>query len=169
MREYGSSERMAHTMFGWLSPFRTSISPQTESSFPFTFFFGMTLRATSTLTPLLGSLLDFTIDKNEDVVVALVSLCWRDWLVGLEFLLLSPLVGGFETSGAAAAPICAMGTWPGGTCHVAFCSLAQAALQHNARAKHSPRLFRSFLFPIRHVSRSSSSCETMVVAGELSP
>ena len=39
-------------MLGWLRPLRTSISPQTLSSFPFTFRFEMTLSATSIVTPL---------------------------------------------------------------------------------------------------------------------
>lgn len=37
------------TMFGWLSPLRTSISLHTLLSFPFTFFFGITFSATSTV------------------------------------------------------------------------------------------------------------------------
>ena len=38
-------------MLGWSSPLRTSISPHTASSFPLTFFLGMTLSATSFVTP----------------------------------------------------------------------------------------------------------------------
>ena len=34
-------------MLGWSSPLRTSISPQTLASLPLTFFFGITLSATS--------------------------------------------------------------------------------------------------------------------------
>jgi hypothetical protein len=39
-------------MFGWSSPFKTSISPHTLSSFPLTFFFGMIFNATSFVMPL---------------------------------------------------------------------------------------------------------------------
>lgn len=40
------------TMLGWLSPRKTSISPHTASSLPFTFLFEITFRATSFRTPL---------------------------------------------------------------------------------------------------------------------
>ena len=39
------------TMFSWLRPLRTSISPQTAASFPLTFFLGMILIATSLTSP----------------------------------------------------------------------------------------------------------------------
>ena len=60
-------------MFLWLRPLRTSISPQTLSSFPLTFFLGMILRATSTVIPLSCWLLLEFLDRerNEEVLVLL--------------------------------------------------------------------------------------------------
>lgn len=39
-------------MFGWSSPFKTSISLHTLASFPLTFFFGIIFNATSFVIPL---------------------------------------------------------------------------------------------------------------------
>lgn len=95
-------------MFGWSSPRRTSISPQTLLSFPLTFFFGMTLSATSTVKPSSGCCSFFDLEEKD--VLEFV----REAGAGLLSL------GGAAVSlGAAAAPRRATGVWPGGTCHVA--------------------------------------------------
>ena len=105
-------------MLGWSSPRRTSISPQTELSLPLTFFLGMTLSATSTVSSssVVGVLLrEDGLEKGErwdDAVLRLEPEGVRD-MEGLE------LVGGAAVSPAAAAPLRATLAWPGGTCHVA--------------------------------------------------
>ena len=104
-------------MLGWSSPRRTSISPHTELSLPLTFFLGMTLSATSTVSSSsVGVLLrEDGFEKGErwdDAVLRLEPEGVRD-MEGLE------LVGGAAVSPAAAAPLRATLAWPGGTCHVA--------------------------------------------------
>ena len=100
-------------IFFWAKPLRTSISPQTLSSFPFTFFFGITFSATSIVSV-----------PNRQPTTLLVGtklrppeLAEREELVlesgGAE----SPFeVPAFEIVDCRLAKL-----WPGGTCQVALC------------------------------------------------
>jgi hypothetical protein len=100
---------MPRTMLGWSKPFNTSISPHTLASFPLTFFFGMTFKATS-LVNLLGGPRPGEGEReralNEDATANIDFEDFEGRIVGSRSAIL--------------APRSAMAVSSAGTCHVAF-------------------------------------------------
>ena len=133
------------TMLGWSSPFRTSISPHTLSSFPLTFFFGMIFSATSFVMPL-SVRSRRPGDDGRDMPFA-----------GLRFPFV--LLGDSEGFSSAAAPRSAVSTCSSGTCHVAFYQPLTTCKIRNERlhTHDAPRLFRTTRFrALRACHRTSS-------------
>lgn len=117
-------------MLGWSNPFNTSISDHTLSSFPLTFFFGITFSATSLDIPL-GRLsppspgdVGFDTGLSDDALVGMLLLVVLRLLATdrLDFLL-GVLCPPSASSSSATAPRSAVAIWSTGTCQVAFCHI----------------------------------------------
>lgn len=130
------------TMFRWSSPFRTSISPHTLSSFPLTFFFGMIFSATSFVMPLTVRFPRPGDDGRDEIFagVRLPSVLLGD--MGLR---------------SAAAPRSAVSTCSSGTCHVAFCKTPSTTCKIRNERHHTPRLCRTTRFRALRACHNSSS------------